>query len=101
MHPVWARSLRDQCLEAGVAFNFKQWGAHAPETEPELETSGTGVAITPEGEQLGAGCKWGGILDPDYKKKGGVWMSQIGKKKAGRKLDGKIWDEYPKEAVSA
>lgn len=26
MHPEWARSLRDQCVEAGVAFFFKQWG---------------------------------------------------------------------------
>lgn len=28
MHPDWARSLRDQCAAAGVAFHFKQWGAH-------------------------------------------------------------------------
>ncbi len=26
MHPDWARSLRDQCAAAGVAFFFKQWG---------------------------------------------------------------------------
>jgi len=26
MHPDWARSLRDQCTAAGVAFHFKQWG---------------------------------------------------------------------------
>jgi protein gp37 len=26
MHPAWVRSLRDQCLEAGVPFFFKQWG---------------------------------------------------------------------------
>jgi protein gp37 len=26
MHPDWARSLRDQCATAGVAFFFKQWG---------------------------------------------------------------------------
>lgn len=28
MHPDWARSLRDQCRDAGVAFHFKQWGEH-------------------------------------------------------------------------
>lgn len=28
MHPDWARSLRDQCKAAGVAFHFKQWGEH-------------------------------------------------------------------------
>lgn len=26
MNVEWARSLRDQCAEAGVAFHFKQWG---------------------------------------------------------------------------
>lgn len=26
MHPDWARSLRDQCAAAGVPFLFKQWG---------------------------------------------------------------------------
>jgi len=26
MKPEWARSIRDQCQEAGVAFFFKQWG---------------------------------------------------------------------------
>lgn len=26
MNPAWARDLRDQCLEQGVAFFFKQWG---------------------------------------------------------------------------
>lgn len=29
MHPDWARSLRDQCVAAGVPFFFKQWGNHA------------------------------------------------------------------------
>lgn len=27
MNPVWARALRDQCQETGIAFHFKQWGA--------------------------------------------------------------------------
>jgi protein gp37 len=26
MDPAWARSIRDQCAAAGVAFHFKQWG---------------------------------------------------------------------------
>ena len=29
-HPDWARSLRDQCEAAGVAFKFKQWGSNPP-----------------------------------------------------------------------
>jgi protein gp37 len=30
MEPEWARSIRDQCLIAGVPFFFKQWGGHTP-----------------------------------------------------------------------
>ncbi|MCK1314009.1 MULTISPECIES: phage Gp37/Gp68 family protein [unclassified Bradyrhizobium] len=26
MDPYWVRSIRDQCVDAGVAFHFKQWG---------------------------------------------------------------------------
>lgn len=26
MHPDWARSIRDQCQDAGVPLFFKQWG---------------------------------------------------------------------------
>ena len=28
MEPDWARSVRDQCVAAGVAFFFKQWGTN-------------------------------------------------------------------------
>lgn len=31
MQLAWARSLRDQCQAAGVAFHFKQWGNWRPE----------------------------------------------------------------------
>lgn len=30
MDPEWATSLRDQCLDANVAFFFKQWGGRTP-----------------------------------------------------------------------
>jgi protein gp37 len=30
MQPDWARSIRDQCTPAGVAFLFKQWGGRTP-----------------------------------------------------------------------
>src|SRR5947209_6337477 len=32
-HPDWPRSLRDQCLRAGVAFFFKHWGEWVPEDQ--------------------------------------------------------------------
>jgi protein gp37 len=31
MRPEWARAVRDQCLDAGVPFFFKQWGAYDEE----------------------------------------------------------------------
>ena len=46
MNPDWVRDIRDQCIDAGVAFHFKQWG--------------------------------------------GVF-----KKRNGRELDGRTWDEMP------
>lgn len=30
MDPQWVRSIRDQCLDANVAFFFKQWGGRTP-----------------------------------------------------------------------
>ncbi|MEV6340976.1 phage Gp37/Gp68 family protein [Nocardia vinacea] len=30
MHPDWVRDLRDQCVDAGTAFFFKQWGGRTP-----------------------------------------------------------------------
>lgn len=35
MHPDWARSLRDQCQDAGVPFHFKQWGEWKPINQME------------------------------------------------------------------
>lgn len=32
MDPAWARDLRDQCVESGVAFFFKQWGGVTPKS---------------------------------------------------------------------
>lgn len=67
MHPAWVRSLRDQCAVAGVRFLFKQWGEWAP-TEPIDD---------PMAVCLSAG------------------MQRLGKRAAGRLLDGKLHDEYP------
>jgi len=69
MHPDWARSLRDQCASAGVPFLFKQWG------------------------------EW--VADPDLAHRDVTdWSAQactvrIGKKTAGRLLDGRTHDEFP------
>lgn len=89
MHVEWARNLRDQCISAGKPFMFKQWGKHMPvRLRPELKTMGDepGCGETPDGifhltileEKVGA--------------------LRVGKKRAGRLLDGRTWDEYPERA---
>lgn len=37
MQPQWARNIRNQCLEAGVAFYYKQSGGRRSETGQELD----------------------------------------------------------------
>lgn len=44
MHPAWARSLREQCAAASIAFFFKQWGRHVP-FQGEMETFGAGAGV--------------------------------------------------------
>lgn len=67
MQPDWARSLRDQCNAAGVAFHFKQWGNW--HSDALLYTDMSGNCPPPN--------------------------MNIGKKAAGRMLDGRTWDELP------
>ena len=89
MHPDWARSIRDQCQAAGVAFFFKQWGEwlpvdHAPKT----------CRVTAEPGVLSTDGTWRqpqAIANPPKH----VFMLRVGKKAAGRELDGRTWDEYP------
>ena len=78
LHPDWARSLRDQCQAAGVAFFFKQWGEWCPgfiEDGYELEADITGLKQH----------DFGGFM----------WVYRAGKKAAGRLLDGREWNEFP------
>lgn len=76
MHPDWVRSLRDQCLAAGVPFFFKQWGEWCPKGQ---EPADTPVDVTRSV-----------FLDPK------VVMYRTGKKASGRLLDGRTWDELPR-----
>lgn len=91
MHPDWARSLRDQCAAAGVPFLFKQWGEWR-------ETDGPKTTI--ENRKIGKGTHWltrDGLLHEgsnfsiyhDYR------VLKMGKRAAGRTLDGVLHDGYP------
>jgi protein gp37 len=81
MHPDWVRELRDRCANRDVAFLFKQWGEWAP-VEGDGVEAGRYVGRE-DGQTYGAA------------QAGGVLMSRLGKRAAGRELDGRTWDEYP------
>lgn len=72
-HPDWLRSLRDQCALAGVPFHFKQWGEWAPYDRGRTDNADLVMM---------------GSLDTPIQK--------FGKKLAGRLLDGREWNEFPK-----
>lgn len=91
----WARELRDQCANAGTPFLFKQWGEWAPARGRPSETPGrfafgdyrhdrTHFVQTDHYPRaftaFGAECI----------------VERVGKKAAGRQIDGRTWDEVPK-----
>lgn len=93
MHPVWARHLRGDCLSAGIAFLFKQWGEWAPQfgtdgltplAYPKLWEHYQRTNLTTAGREATAADHEG--AEP---------MMRVGKRAAGRELDGRTWDEYP------
>ncbi|RJO64977.1 MAG: phage Gp37/Gp68 family protein [Candidatus Omnitrophota bacterium] len=108
MHPDWARSLRDQCQAGGVPFFFKQWG--------EFGSTGTNL-LTDEPvflqyqnydhwtqkywmakddillDATGERMLNGGMIKvaiPPF-----TIMRRVGKRAAGRLLDGREWNEFP------
>lgn len=90
MHPNWARSLRDQCKAAGVPFLFKQWGEWAPTgplTSPDSAVDLQARVVRP---------MWRGEFPKGATSADG-WqrMYRVGKKAAGRLLDGEQHDGAP------
>ena len=93
MHPDWARSLRDQCIAAGVPYLFKQWGEwREPEHGENFDTS-MGRAAKPPAFIL---SETGTVhcFESEHIVNGKP-VIKVGKKEAGRLLDGRTWDEVP------
>jgi protein gp37 len=105
-HPDWFRELRDEtfCLECVsesgfdpscdrchgtgrlVAFFFKQWGEWAPGALPlSLNGRPIGPQVTHVAVKSGRGYS--------------SVMARLGKRNAGRELDGRVWDEFPQSAA--
>ncbi len=73
--PSWFRSLLEQCMRQKVPFHFKQWGDWAPENS----------AIVHPARRLRIAYS-----------EDGTGMIRVGKKLAGRVLDGAEWDGLPR-----
>lgn len=69
--PQWFTDLHAQCMTKNVAFHFKQWGDWAPSDMPNLPARRVQVA------------------------QDGTEMTRVGKKLAGRMLDGRQHDGLP------
>lgn len=69
-HPEWLRGLRDQCLSAGIPSLLKQWGEWVPKVDAAKGHEG----------------KMSAVVDDSVH--GPVEMLRVGKKAAGKRLDG-------------
>ena len=112
MHPDWLRSLRNQCQAAKVPFFFKQWGewafieegneklkSHKAQRKNLAITTSTGKLVTIVKDDNNNAY----LFEPGtknrilHKPKGKVIgvMNRVGKKAAGRLLDGREWNAFP------
>jgi len=104
MHLAWVRSLRDQCAAAGVPFFKKQWG----EWLPWSQFNDAAIEDDPEQTRF-ATCEWedgrwndvgrplwcdtvDGNIDDEQ------CVGRVGKKAAGRLLDGELHNAMPEIA---
>ncbi|TPM41575.1 phage Gp37/Gp68 family protein [Mesorhizobium sp. B2-3-4] len=82
MHPAWPRSIRDQCAAAGVSFFFKQWGEWRPSTPEQAKGNPR------SGWRCLAAHPHVPKVDELYPEAGAEFVENMGKKAAGRMLDG-------------
>lgn len=75
MHPAWVRSICGQCAAAGVAFFFKQWGDWHPWGEALADRTKNYLSFGKDPARYR-------ILDDE------AIVARVGKKAAGRILDG-------------
>ena len=75
-NPKWFNDVVNQCVSAGVAVHFKQWGDWGPYDE----------VVPPIGRSMQFG--------------NGINMIRTGKKLAGRVLNGRTWDDLPSPRIA-
>lgn len=97
MNPDWAKSLRDQCNACGTPFLFKQWGEWGEPDSIELTNLAHHGWFEQDHADGGAPRhEWPGPMQ------NGIELAslrpevfRVGKKAAGRLLDGQTWNEIP------
>lgn len=106
MHPDWARSLRDQCQAADVPFFFKQHGEWREAWDRYVKYEADADDLTRIG-LLRPGGDFRLVKDlplspqETHCTEVDAWMIRLGKKAAGRVLDGRTWDGYPAPSPGA
>ena len=76
----WVQSIRDQCIGVDAPFFFKQWGEYL--STEQMTEEFYAAHITP-------------AMEPISDDTDGGWLYRVGKKKAGRMLDGVEWNQFP------
>jgi protein gp37 len=79
-HPEWSAAIRDQCIDAGIKFLFKQYGNWKPLAPGEVSGYRTKTLFLSDGDT--------------------IILANVGKKKAGPVLEGRTWDEFPAPAAT-
>lgn len=104
MHPAWARGLRNECVEHDIPFLFKQRGEWTWDEPGEFR-----MPTAPYSDRVAVmhaagmtALTKGNPFNP-FERGHPFWATRIervGKKAAGRELDGRTWDEFPRGAES-
>lgn len=91
MHPAWVRDMADQCAEAGVAFFFKQWGEFMPPESASTRYPANDWRDVVDSTGATRPVRFVGdaVLESSRQ------VVRVGKKAAGRLLDGREWNEVP------
>lgn len=104
MHPQWARDLRDQCAQMDIPYLFKQWGEYSTHEVDGVGNVTPGMSMSLKGLMEWRKDLKGFRLPPadamagDVFKRFAVLALPVGKKTAGRALDGRLHDGYPAAA---
>lgn len=99
VHPDWIRAIRDQCKSFRTAFHFKAWGDWAPHPAWTVAHRCEAGQLTERTFYKG---RTNGNIEYHAVPRNAAddvrcieVMKRVGRKQAGRLLDGREWNEYP------